>query len=233
MVTNDTGTTSTASLLRVYAKVRIVVCDSLDGSSNIDAEISSDSIFGIYNPNDKCNTDDCDYNSALGSEERSCIEKVSLPSPWTQCMATSSSRKRTLRSLKLGSFNLSKKGTTSHGIKYIGDLKDLGPIGKPYSAINKTLLYGGIYVYPCDAKSKNGKLRLLYEYALMNFILEEKDHIATRVLDIQLAKDNSKHISCLVYYISLHLNFGCHHTKFSLGYLTEHQKVTLYVGSKE
>ncbi|CAG7888625.1 unnamed protein product [Brassica rapa] len=44
---------------------KIVVCDSLDGSSNIDAAISSDSIFGIYNPNDKCNTDDCDYNSAV------------------------------------------------------------------------------------------------------------------------------------------------------------------------
>lgn len=44
--------------------------------------------------------------------------------------------------------------------------------GKPYSAryigsmvadVHRTLLYGGIFGYPDDKKSKNGKLRLLYE----------------------------------------------------------------------
>ncbi|KAH0858909.1 LOW QUALITY PROTEIN: hypothetical protein HID58_087170 [Brassica napus] len=53
----------------------------------------------------------------------------------------------------------------------IGDLKDPGPSEKPYS--ERTLLYGGIYVYPRDPKSKNRKLRLMYEYALMSFIDEQ------------------------------------------------------------
>ena len=29
--------------------------------------------------------------------------------------------------------------------------------------VHRTLLYGGIFMYPADAKSKNGKLRVLYE----------------------------------------------------------------------
>ncbi|KAG2300312.1 hypothetical protein Bca52824_036784 [Brassica carinata] len=43
--------------------------------------------------------------------------------------------------------------------------------GKIYYQL--TLFYGGIYVYPRDAKSKNGKLRLFYEYAPMSFIVEQ------------------------------------------------------------
>lgn len=35
----------------------IVVFDPLDGSSNIDAAVSTGSIFGIYSPNDECLAD--------------------------------------------------------------------------------------------------------------------------------------------------------------------------------
>jgi len=54
--------------------------------------------------------------------------------------------------------------------------------GKPYSSryigslvgdFHRTMLYGGIYGYPSDRKSKNGKLRLLYECAPMSFIAEQ------------------------------------------------------------
>lgn len=54
--------------------------------------------------------------------------------------------------------------------------------GKPYSAryigslvgdFHRTLLYGGIYGYPGDAKNKNGKLRLLYECAPMSYLAEQ------------------------------------------------------------
>lgn len=81
--------------------------------------------------------------------------------------------------------------------KYIDDLKDPGPSGKPYSAryigslvgdFHRTLLYGGIYGYPRDKKSKNGKLRLLYECAPMSFIVEQAGGKGSdghhRVLDI-------------------------------------------------
>lgn len=37
-----------------YSGNYIVVFDPLDGSSNIDAAVSTGSIFGIYSPNDEC-----------------------------------------------------------------------------------------------------------------------------------------------------------------------------------
>ena len=66
---------------------------------------------------------------------------------------------------------------------YINSLKDPAKWGgKPYSAryigalvgdFHRTLLYGGIYGYPADAKNKTGKLRLLYECAPMSFLAEQ------------------------------------------------------------
>ncbi|XP_058741763.1 fructose-1,6-bisphosphatase, chloroplastic-like [Vicia villosa] len=82
--------------------------------------------------------------------------------------------------------------------KYINDLKEPGPSGKPYSTryigslvgdFHMSLLYGGIYGYPRDKKSKNGKLRLLYECAPMSFFVEQAGGKGSdghqRVLDIQ------------------------------------------------
>lgn len=40
-----------------YSGNYIVVFDPLDGSSNIDAAVSTGSIFGIYSPNDECFAD--------------------------------------------------------------------------------------------------------------------------------------------------------------------------------
>ncbi|KAL7004548.1 Fructose-1,6-bisphosphatase [Cystobasidiomycetes sp. EMM_F5] len=69
--------------------------------------------------------------------------------------------------------------------------------GKPYSAryigsmvadVHRTLLYGGIFLYPADKKSKSGKLRLLYEGYPMAYLTEQAGGLATdgkiAVLDI-------------------------------------------------
>lgn len=46
-----------------YSGNYIVVFDPLDGSSNIDAAVSTGSIFGIYSPNDECHiVEDADVN---------------------------------------------------------------------------------------------------------------------------------------------------------------------------
>lgn len=54
--------------------------------------------------------------------------------------------------------------------------------------VHRTLLYGGIFSYPADKKSKNGKLRLLYECFPMAFLVEQAGGNATtgtkRVLDV-------------------------------------------------
>lgn len=62
---------------------------------------------------------------------------------------------------------------------YVAKCKE-GP--KPFSAryvgsmvadVHRTILYGGIFIYPKDTKSPKGKLRVLYEVYPMSFIVEQ------------------------------------------------------------
>lgn len=212
-----------------YSGNYIVVFDPLDGSSNIDAAVSTGSIFGIYSPNDECLADLGD-DSTLDNIEQKCIVNVCQPGTNLlaagYCMYSSSvifvvtlgngvfsfnldpmygefvltqENVQIPKSGKIYSFNEGNYQLWDDKLKkYIDDLKDPGPSGKPYSAryigslvgdFHRTLLYGGIYGYPRDKKSKNGKLRLLYECAPMSFIVEQAGGKGSdghqRVLDIQ------------------------------------------------
>ena len=84
-------------------------------------------------------------------------------------------------------------------IKYLESVKFPGEGKKPYTAryigsmvadVHRTLLYGGIFGYPSDKKTKDGKLRLLYEGFPMAFLIEQAGGLATtgekRVLDLSL-----------------------------------------------
>jgi fructose-1,6-bisphosphatase I len=57
------------------------------------------------------------------------------------------------------------------------------------SDIHRNLLYGGIYMYPADSRSPNGKLRLMYECNPMAFIVEQAGGRASngkqRMLEVQ------------------------------------------------
>lgn len=212
-----------------YSGNYIVVFDPLDGSSNIDAAVSTGSIFGIYSPNDECLAD-VDDDGTLDSETQRCVVNVCQPGSNLlaagYCMYSSSvifvltigkgvfafaldpmfgefvltqENVQIPKSGKIYSFNEGNYQMWDDKLKkYMDDLKDPGPSGKPYSAryigslvgdFHRTLLYGGIYGYPRDAKSKNGKLRLLYECAPMSFIVEQAGGKGSdghqRVLDIQ------------------------------------------------
>ena len=81
--------------------------------------------------------------------------------------------------------------------KYLQSIKYPASGKSPYSAryigsmvadVHRTLLYGGIFGYPDDKKSKSGKLRLLYEAFPMAFLTEQAGGVATtgtmRILDI-------------------------------------------------
>lgn len=61
-------------------------------------------------------------------------------------------------------------------------------IGALVADFHRNLLKGGVYAYPGDSKSPNGKLRLLYEAAPLAFIVEQAGGKATdgkqRILDI-------------------------------------------------
>jgi fructose-1,6-bisphosphatase I len=46
-------------------------------------------------------------------------------------------------------------------------------VGSMVADVHRTLLYGGIFMYPGDTRAPDGKLRLLYEVFPMAFIVEQ------------------------------------------------------------
>ena len=91
----------------------------------------------------------------------------------------------------------------SEGVrKYVDDLTAVDPErGRPYTSryigslvadFHRTLLYGGIFMYPTDykdPKKPKGKLRMLYEASPMAMITEQAGGLATNgrdnILDVQ------------------------------------------------
>lgn len=73
-------------------------------------------------------------------------------------------------------------------------------IGSMVADVHRTLLYGGIFGYPDDKKSKKGKLRLLYEAFPMAYLCEQAGGVATtgtkRILDVE---PTSIHERCPVF----------------------------------
>ena len=52
-------------------------------------------------------------------------------------------------------------------------------VGSMIADVHRTLLYGGVYMYPGDSKMKRGKLRLLYEASPLAMIVEQAGGRAT------------------------------------------------------
>uniref|UniRef100_A0A8C2AXR6 Fructose-1,6-bisphosphatase 1 n=1 Tax=Cyprinus carpio TaxID=7962 RepID=A0A8C2AXR6_CYPCA len=71
-------------------------------------------------------------------------------------------------------------GSAPYGARYVGSM---------VADVHRTLVYGGIFLYPANVKSPKGKLRLLYECNPMAFIMEQAGGMATtgttNILDIQ------------------------------------------------
>lgn len=100
---------------------------------------------------------------------------------------------------KIYSFNEANRWDWDEPLqKYITDIQQgLGETKTKYSSryigsmvadVHRTLQYGGIFGYPADKKSPDGKLRLLYEAAPMSFLCEQAGGLAisgkNRILDI-------------------------------------------------
>ncbi len=73
-----------------------------------------------------------------------------------------------------------EEGKKAYSLRYIGSM---------VADVHRTLLYGGVFLYPADIKSHRGKLRLLYEANPMSFVVEQAGGVATtgtgRILDVQ------------------------------------------------
>jgi len=211
-----------------YSGRYAAVFDPLDGSSNIDAAISTGTIFGIFEEgNEECIIENLDE---LDEASVKCLVQTLQPgkslvaagycmysSSTVMVMTTGNGVNGFTLDPQIGEFVLThadikipKRGKI-YSINeanyfdwdpalqtYISNLKaGKGESGQKYSAryigsmvgdVHRTLLYGGLFGYPGDAKNPNGKLRLLYEGGPMSFLLEQAGGKSTtgsqRVMDI-------------------------------------------------
>lgn len=94
---------------------------------------------------------------------------------------------------KVYSCNQSNAQNWSPGVqKFLVDQRETGAslryVGSLVADFHRTMLKGGIFLYPNDAKSPQGKLRLLYECVPIAFLAEQAGGAASngsmRVLDI-------------------------------------------------
>lgn len=194
----------------------VLMFDPLDGSSNIDVNISIGTIFSIHRR----------LSTSGPGTEADCLQKGTeqvaagyiIYGSSTMLVYTTGDGVHgfTLDPL-IGEFFLShenlriperaptysiNEGNQSRwapGVrKWIETLKsDDAPGGAPYGLryvgtlvadFHRTLLRGGVFAYPGDVKSPEGKLRLLYEAAPMAFIAEAAGGAAStgsgRILDV-------------------------------------------------
>ncbi|CCG81797.1 Fructose-1,6-bisphosphatase [Taphrina deformans PYCC 5710] len=191
-----------------------VACDPIDGSSNLDAGVSVGTIFGIYRVKEGSTGS---LSDVLRSGTEMIVAGYCMYAASANLIITTGKGLNgfTLDSA-LGEFILTHpnmkipKSRSIYSVnegnsmywdepckKYFESLKYPESGGKPYSAryigsmvadVHRTLLYGGIFAYPADTKSKNGKLRVLYECFPMAMIVEQAGGLATdgkqRILDL-------------------------------------------------
>ena len=184
----------------------IIAFDPLDGSSNIDVNVSIGSIFAIWKRPDvskPVSTEDFLRNGEDIEVAGYCIYGSS-----TQLVIATKDGKVDCFTLdnSIGDFILThpnlripNKGniySINEGNAYFWEPAVRGYVeslknpdnGTPYSAryvgsmvsdVHRTILYGGIFLYPADKKSPSGKLRGLYEVFPMSFIVEKAGGKAT------------------------------------------------------
>ncbi|KAL6315512.1 hypothetical protein AAG906_000810 [Vitis piasezkii] len=176
-----------------------VVFDPLDGSSNIDCGVSIGTIFGIYMVKD--GGEPTLDNVLQPGKNMLAAGYCMYGSSCTLVLSTGTGVNGFTLDPSLGEFILThpnikipKKGkiySVNEGntknwdaptAKYVEQCKfpkdgsspkSLRYIGSMVADVHRTLLYGGIFLYPADKKSPNGKLRVLYEVFPMSFLMEQ------------------------------------------------------------
>jgi fructose-1,6-bisphosphatase I len=180
----------------------VLLFDPLDGSSNIDANISIGTIFSIYRritPDGTSGTmEDClqpgikqvaagyiIYGSStmLVYTAGRGVHGFTLDPAFGEFLLSHSNiqtpKKSNIYSLNEGNYLYWHPGLKRY-IKYLQEEDKIS--NRPYSAryigsmvadIHRNLLYGGIFMYPADSRNPNGKLRLQYECNPMAFIVEQ------------------------------------------------------------
>lgn len=198
----------------------VLLYDPLDGSSNIDANVTIGTIFSIYRritPSGKGTMQDCLQPGYKQIAAGYCIYGSSTMLVYTTGDGTHGftfdpsigefllsheniriPMRGKIYSVNEGNYRWWYDGV-KHYVKYLQE--EDKATGRPYSGryvgsmvadIHRTLLYGGIFMYPGDTKHPDGKLRLMYEANPTAFIVEQAGGRASngqlRILDVKPAK---------------------------------------------
>ena len=191
----------------------IVVFDPLDGSSNIDVNVSVGTIFGIYRrKSDPKNP--VELSDFLQSGNDLVAAGYVLYGTSTILVYTTGNGVNGFTlDPSIGEFCLSHQNikiplngqsySVNQGYylkfdvemrRYIDHCSDMNYglryIGSMVSDIHRILLQGGIFLYPNTRKYPKGKLRLLYECAPLSFVVEQAGGKSitmgrNRVMDLQ------------------------------------------------
>jgi len=196
----------------------IVYMDPLDGSSNIDVNVSIGSIFSIYMRDQRFDNTLREEDALQPGTKQVAAGYVLYGSSTTLAYTTGLNVSLFTLDPSLGEFILSdrKVQIPDHGKiysinegsynswdlglkKYIKYCQEEDPESdRPYSAryigsmvadLHRTLIKGGIFIYPHSKRYPNGKLRLMYECNPLSFIIEQAGGMATdghqRILEIE------------------------------------------------
>lgn len=201
----------------------VVLFDPLDGSSNIEVNVSVGTIFSIYkvsNPGAKGCLDDCLQPGSNQIASGYVIYGSSVMMVYTAGNGVygftydpslgefflSHDRMMFPNKTKCYSINDSNWSGMDQGLRdYIDWLREepgvtARYVGSLVADFHRNLLRGGIYIYPATTNSPNGKLRLLYEANPLAFIAEQAGGAASngeiRIMDI---KPSELHEKCALF----------------------------------
>ncbi|HEY4491992.1 MAG TPA: class 1 fructose-bisphosphatase, partial [Acidobacteriota bacterium] len=199
----------------------VLLVDPLDGSSNIDANITIGTIFSVHKRITPDSSPGTEEDCLQPGYKQVCAGYVVYGSSTMLVYTTGQGVHGFTYDPTCGDFLLSnenihipEKGkdysinegnyqSWTPGMKrFIDYLKETDKAsGRPYGLryvgslvadVHRTLLYGGIFLYPGSVKKPEGKLRLLYEASPIAMIMEQAQGKATngkqRILDIQPAQ---------------------------------------------
>lgn len=189
----------------------VVAIDPLDGSSNIDVNVSIGTIFSIYRRTTPLGSPITRDDILQKGSQQVAAGYVLYGSSTMLVFTTGNGVNGFTYERSLGEFFLSHKDikapvngqiyTINDGlipeiqpgiVSYLNSCKEKGKtaryIGSLVADFHRNLLKGGIYCYPATKKNPKGKIRLMYEANALAFIIEQAGGKATdgqeRILEI-------------------------------------------------
>ena len=194
----------------------IVHTDPVDGSSNIDVAVSIGSIFGIWRREPGAPVVEATllrpgreqvaaayaiYGSStvLVTATKGSVNGFTLDTRSSEFFLTHPEvqipEKCQYYSTNEGKFS-KLDASTQRAVAKLRDSHSLRYVGSLVADFHRNLLKGGVYLYPGDSTSPDGKLRLMYEANPLGFVAEQAGGAAysakQRILDIQPQKAHQR-----------------------------------------